>query len=382
MFDYVIVGAGFAGSVVAERIATKLNKSVLIIEKRNHIGGNCFDERNEYNILIHRYGPHIFHTNNKELVDYLSNFTSFDIYFHKVMGMVDGVEIPIPFNLNGLYKIFPYSFALELEKKLISHFGFGKKVPILELKNHKDKDLKLLSNFIYKNIFLFYTQKQWGLSPEDIDKSVTSRVPVVINRDDRYFDDKYQFIPSHGYTHIFKNMLKNKNISLMLNTDYKKILNISKEKITLFNNNFYGKVIFTAQIDELFNYKFGELSYRSIKTEFETFDKDYFQKVSVINYPYNYDFTRITEFKHIHKNNLNKTTILKEYPQRYIIGKNIPYYPLFTKKEQERYNKYYKYSKKVNNLILLGRLAEYKYYDMDDIIERALYIFKTRIEDA
>lgn len=379
MFDYIIIGAGFAGSVIAERIATKLNKKMLIIEKRDHIGGNCYDEKDENNILIHKYGPHLFHTNDKEVFDYLSNFTEWEIYNHKVLAYIDGKEIPIPFNFNSLYEVFPNSLAKKLEEKLLNNFEYNSKISILELKKSKDKDLQFLANFIYEKIFLHYTIKQWGIRPEEINLNVTSRVPIFIGKDNRYFTDKYQVVPKNGYTKLFKNMLNNKNIKLMLNTDFKDVLKVTENGFKLFGNKFKGKVIFTGKIDELFNYKFGELPYRSVKMKFETIEKEFFQKTATINYPNNYDFTRITEFKHIHPVYSKKTTILKEYPQEYKRGKNIPYYPIFTNENQRKYNKYLDYSKQWKNLILVGRLAEYKYYDMDDIVKRALEVFEKEI---
>ena len=381
MFDYVIVGAGYAGSVMAERVATKLNKKVLIIEKRNHIAGNCYDFKDENNILIHKYGPHLFHTNDKEVFDYLSNFTNWEIYNHKVLAYIDGKEVPIPFNFNTLYEVFPNSLAKKFEEKLLNNFKYNSKVPILELKKSKDKDLQFLAEFIYEKIFVHYTAKQWGMKPEEMDGAVTARVPIFVGKDNRYFNDKYQVIPKNGYTKIFENMLNNKNIKLMLNTDFKEVLKITKNGFELFDNCFEGKVIFTGQIDELFDYKFGELPYRSVAMKFETIDKEFFQKTATVNYPNNYDFTRITEFKHIHPVKSDKTTILKEYPQEYKRGKNTPYYPIFTDKNQEKYNRYLEYSKQWKNLILLGRLAEYKYYDMDDIVKRALEVFKKDLND-
>jgi len=379
MFNYLIIGSGFAGSVVAERIANVLNEKVLIIEKRNHIGGNCYDHRNEYNIVIHKYGPHLFHSNNKAVFNYLSQFTEWNIYHHKVLAFVDGKKIPIPFNFNSLYSIFPQYFANRLEEKLLTHFKYNDKVPILELKKSDDKDLQFLAQYIYDKIFVNYTSKQWGKKPEEIDPEVTARVPVFIGRDDRYFNDKYQGVPKYGYSEMFKNMLNHPNIKLMLNTDFKEVCQLNEDEWYLFGQKFTGKIIFTGMIDELFDYKFGHLPYRSLDLQFEAVDTEYYQEVATVNYPNDYNFTRITEFKHIHPIKIDKTTILKEYPQNYETGKNEPYYPIFTNEVQEMYNKYYEYSKRFTNLILVGRLAEYKYYDMDDVVERALEVFSEEI---
>ena len=380
MIDYIIVGAGLAGVVIAERIATQLNKKVLIIEKRNHIGGNCHDFKDENNILIHKYGPHLFHTNNKKVVDYLSKFTSWDIYNHEVLGYIDGKKVPIPFNFNTLYELFPNLKAKELEELLLKTYEYNSKIPILELKKSTNKDLSFLADFIYDKIFVNYTAKQWGMKPEDMDGAVTARVPIFIGKDNRYFNDSYQSLPKFGYTKMIENMLNHKNIKLMLNTDFKEICTLKDKDFYLFDKKFYGKVIYTGQIDELFDYKFEELPYRSVDMRFETIEKEFYQEKATINYPNDYDFTRITEFKHIHPINSSKTTILKEYPQEYIKNVNTPYYPIFTTENQERYNQYLEYSKEFKNLILVGRLAEYKYYDMDDIVIRALEVFKENLK--
>ncbi len=379
MFNYIIVGAGLAGAVIAERIATQLNQRVLVIERRNHIAGHCYDYKDENNIIIHKYGPHLFHTNSKKVVDYLSQFTEWQIYNHEVLAYIDGKKVPIPFNLNTLYEVFPISKASIIENKLINTYGYNVKVPILELKKSSDPDLQFLADYVYNKVFLNYTLKQWGMKPEDIDSSVTARVPVFIGRDNRYFTDKYQFVPKHGYTKMVENMLSHKNIKLLLNTDFKEISEIKGKDFYIFGSKFEGKLIYTGQIDELFDYKFGELPYRSLDLRFETIDCEFYQEKAVVNYPNDYDFTRITEFKHIHPVNTPKTVILKEYPQDYKRGKNTPYYPFFTKENQEKYNKYLEYAKQFKNLILVGRLAEYKYYDMDDIVERALEVFETEV---
>ncbi len=376
MIDYIIVGSGLSGLVSAERIATQLNKKVLLIEKRNHIGGNCFDYKDENNILVHKYGPHLFHTDNKDVVDYLSKFTEWNLYNHEVLVYIDGQKVPIPFNFNTLYKLFSKSKAEVLEEKLLQSYAYNSKVPILELKKSSDKELLFLADFIYEKIFVNYTAKQWGMKPEEIDGAVTARVPIFIGRDNRYFNDKFQMLPANGCTKMFWKMLSSKNIKIMLNTDFKEVCLLKEDGFYLFNQKFNGKLIYTGKIDELFDYKFGELPYRSVDMKFGTINKEFYQEKSVVNYPNDYNFTRITEFKHIYPINSNKTTILKEYPQEHIVGKNEPYYPIFTEENNRNYNKYLEYSKQFKNLILLGRLAEYKYYDMDDIIEQAMNVFK------
>lgn len=381
MFDYIIIGAGFAGSVIAERITNVLNKKVLIIEKRNHIGGNCYDCKDENNIIVHKYGPHLFHTNYKDVFNYLSNFTDWELYQHRVLAFIDGKKVPIPFNLNTLYMVFPESSARRIEEKLLKKYSYNSKVPILELKNENDEDLKFLADYVYQKVFLNYTAKQWGLKPEEIDPEVTARVPILIGRDDRYFNDKYQAIPTEGYTKIFERMLNHPNIKLMLNTDFKEVINIDFEnkKIYFVGQEFKGKLIVTGMVDELFDFKYGYLPYRSLDLRFETVEKEWFQEVATVNYPNDYDLTRITEFKHIHPVTTEKTTILKEYPKQYTPNKDVPYYPVFKKENQDLYNRYKEEAEKFDNIVLVGRLAEYRYYDMDDVVKRALEVFEEKV---
>ena len=380
MFDYIVVGAGFAGSVLAERIANVLDKKVLVIEKRNHIGGNCYDFRNKVGIIVHRYGPHLFHTDYKEVFNYLSNFTDWDIYHHRVLGFIDGKKVPIPFNLNSIECLFPFDLARKLQQELLNRYQYGMKVPILKLKKENSKELKFLADFIYEKVFKNYTIKQWDLKPEEIDSNVTARVPVYVSRDDRYFSDKYQVVPKEGYTKIFENMLSHPNIKIMLNTDLKELLfiDVKEKKIYFLGQEFRGRLIFTGMIDELFNYEFGRLPYRSLNLEFETLDKEFFQEVATVNYPNNYDFTRITEFKYIHPFDTSKTVILKEYPKKFDEN-DTPYYPVFTSENMEIYENYKDFASYFDQLILVGRLAEYKYYDMDDIVKRALEVFEESV---
>lgn len=377
-FDYIFVGAGITSAVIARKIAEDLDKKVLIVEKREHIAGNIYDKYDDYGVSVHMYGPHIFHTNNKEVWDFLSRFTDWHVYFHEVLAHVNGCNVPIPFNFNSMKSVFPDYLTNSLEKKLIEKFGFGKKLPILDLKNSDDTDLKFIANYIYENIFLKYTLKQWGLSPEEIDPNVTRRVPINISRDNRYFDDKYQGHPVQGYTKMIENMLDHQNISLMLNTEMSDIIDIDhKDKNVYFCDQLYkGKLIYTGMIDEFFEYKFGELPYKSLRFDFiHDKDRDFVQNKASINYPNNFDFTRITEFKHMTQQKIKGTTFIKEYPQQYIRGENDPYYPVFTKENQASYDKYEKLSSQFPNVIFAGRLAEYKYYDMDDACENALKVF-------
>ena len=376
MVDYIVVGAGFAGSVIAHKLAAEQNKKVLIIEKRDHIGGNCYDFTDKQGINIHKYGPHLLHTDNKEVYDFLSQFTEFESYEHIVLAYIEGKNVNIPFNFNTLYQLFPEERAKQFEAVLLEHFSLNQKVPILELKKIDNEALQFLANYIYEKMFVNYTAKQWGVKPEEIDSTVTARVPVFVGRDNRYFHDQYQSIPKEGYTKIFEKMLDHPNLQTMLGTDFKDVCSIREGKIYFQENEFKGNVIYTGPIDELFEYQHGVLEYRSIDLQFETVDQEYFQEAAVVNYPNDHTFTRITEFKHIHPVQSAKTTILKEYPEAYMPNENIPYYPVFTDVNQKRYHQYKVLAEKIEKLVLVGRLAEFKYYDIDDVVERALEVYE------
>lgn len=379
MYDYIVIGCGFAGATIAERLASGSNKKVLIIDKRDTIGGNMYDYIDENGILVHKYGPHLFHTNNEEVYNYLKQFAELYLYEHKVLGKVNNIIVPIPFNINSIKKSFPKNKADKLIMILENEFGKDKKIPILELKNHSDNDIKELAEYIYENVFLHYTLKQWGQKPDEIDHNVTNRVPVYISEDNRYFQDKFQFMPKHGYTKLIENMINHKNIDIKLNVNANDILKINNDKIYFDNHEFSGKVIYTGPIDELFNYEYGNLPYRSLYFELETINKEYYQDAGTVNYPTKEDkFTRITEFKHINTSDkkIDKTTIMREYPCEYKKDYNIPYYPIVNDQNISLYNKYLDKSKKIKNLYLIGRLAQYKYFNMDLVINEALKLYK------
>jgi len=371
---YLVVGAGLAGSVISERIANVLDKKVLLIDRRNHIGGNVYDYKNSNGIYIHKYGPHIFHTNKEKVWSYLNFFVDFEQYYHRVLAVVDGMKIPLPFNINSLFKVFPKIKSDKLLDLLLNKYEFGEEVPILDFIESDNKTLNKLGEFIYEKIFLHYTIKQWGLSPEDIDKAVTSRVPIRLSEDNRYFKDKYQGLPENGYTNMIKKMIDSSNIEVSLDTGFNDITDQDK----------FDKIIYTGCIDEYFNFKYGELDYRSLNFENKEYGIDKFQETSQVNYPNDYNYTRITEPKHFYRATSgikNRTNILIEYPTEYSRDKNEPYYPVLDEYNKKIYNKYNDDGKNLDNTIFIGRLADYKYYNMDDIIAKALHVFKNKIRE-
>lgn len=370
-FKWLIVGAGLTGATFAERIATQRGESVLIVDQRNHIAGNAWDEYNEHGILEHKYGPHIFHTNSEDVWNYLSGFTEWTPYFHKVLCSIDGILVPLPFNLNSIDMLFPEALSKKMSEKLINEYGFGSRVPILKLLEAEDNDLRFLANFVYKNVFESYSQKQWGLKPEQLSPSVTARVPILVSRDDRYFQDKYQGMPKQGYGSMVRKMLNNKNIHIMLNTRWQDI----KDHVD------YEGLIFTGPIDEYFEYKYGKLPYRSLYFDVKTHPQEKYQSAAVINYPNEYDYTRITEQKWLTGQEHRGTTILTEYPIEHIAGKTTPYYPIPTEENQKLFKKYESETELVDEKIIFsGRLADYMYYNMDQAVARALKLVK-KIDD-
>jgi len=381
-FDVIVVGAGFSGAVMAERFASQQNKKVLVLEQRPHIAGNCYDYTDDSGITVHHYGPHLFHTNKEHVWQYLSQFAKWTPYEHKVLGSIDGKLVPIPFNLNTLHQLFPYVQAQEIESLLIEHYGAGGKVPILELRKSPYTTLQQLAELVYEKFFVNYTTKQWGCSPEDISPEVTARVPIVISRDDRYFHDKYQAIPSQGYTQLIANILNHDNIEVRLNTDATSLIRLidATKSVEFKGQEFNGKLVFTGMLDQLFDYSDGELPYRSLQFDFQTLDTPEFQPNTTVNYPNQHAYTRITEFKHILKQGSDQTVIVKEYPQdydRHDPTKNVPYYPIFNQDNQQKFDQYKKRLAYFKNIISAGRLADYKYYNMDDAVGNVLSYFES-----
>jgi len=356
VYDYLIVGAGFSGAVFA-RMAADYGKTVLLLDKRNHIAGNSYDFINDDGIMIQKYGPHIFHTKIKRVWNFLSKYTKWNNYTHKVLVHLGDKEVYLPINLETMEKVYNRKFTPEKMKEFLSE----KRINIDTIRNSKDVILSQVGEDLYELFFENYTKKQWGVYPDELEPSVLERIPVRFNRDIRYFEDSYQGIPRGGFTKLFKNLLDNDNIKIMLNTDYRDI----GEEIK------YKKIIYTGQIDSFFNYKFGKLSYRSLDFKFKTVNREYFQSEAVVNYPNKNDYTRITEFKYFYFQKSKKTTVCYEYPKEY----GEPYYPIPMKENNELYLKYANESDKLKNIYFLGRLGQYRYINMDIAVENALMLF-------
>ncbi len=365
----LVIGAGFSGVTIARLLADK-GEQVLIIDKRNHIAGNSFDYKDKNGIVIHKYGSHIFHTSNHKVWNFLRRFSDFNTYLHKVKAVIDGIETCIPFNLDTIKDLFPESLSKKLEEKLLSNFSYNQRISILELQKYNDKDLNFLADYIYEKVFLNYSKKHWGMTIDQLDSFVSSRVPVLVGRNPNYFHDTYQGIPMSGYTSMVENMLDNKNIEIRLKVDSSEI--VSPDRCSEFK-----RVFNTASIDEFFGYKYGKLPYRSVRFDMIELDTPYYQNNSVINYPCNYDFTRIHEFKYYLNNKCDKTVIAKEYAEDFEAEKNERCYPILNIANRKLCEKYQEDANKIKNLIFLGRLGEYKYYDMDKAIARALEVMDT-----
>jgi UDP-galactopyranose mutase len=356
-FDYLIVGAGFAGSVLAERLAAGSGKKVLIIDRRPHIAGNAYDYHNEDGVLIHKYGPHIFHTNSQEVFRYLSSFTEWRPYEHRVLASVDGQLLPLPINLDTINRLYGLNLnAFELKE-------FFQKVaePRERIATSEDVVVSKVGRELYEKFFRNYTRKQWDLDPSELDASVTSRVPIRYNRDDRYFSDTFQVMPLHGYTRLFEQMLDHPNIKIMLNTDYQEIIDMIS----------YRELIFTGPVDEYFDFIYGKLPYRSLQFQFQTLNEEQHQPVAVINYPNEYPYTRVTEFKHLTGQKHSKTTLVYEYPTE----NGDPYYPIPRAENARLYARYQTLAAQKRGVYFAGRLATYKYYNMDQVVAQALTLY-------
>ena len=363
MFDWLIVGAGFAGAVLAERLASQRGDKVLVIDRRAHIGGNAYDHLNDNGVLIHKYGPHIFHTNSAQIFEHLSQFTGWRPYEHRVLGEVDGKLVPIPINLDTINQLY----GLDLTSAQLTEWFAARAEPVDEIRTSEDVVVSVVGRELYEKFFQGYTRKQWGLDPSQLDKSITARVPIRTNRDDRYFTDTHQFMPRDGYTAMFARMLDHPNITVMLDTDYRDIVAATPHK----------RLIYTGPIDEFFDHRFGKLPYRSLRFEHQTIDCEQYQPVGTVNYPQTHDYTRISEYKHMTGQVHPKTAITTEYPS----ATGDPYYPILRPDSAALFKQYETLAAQTENVWFVGRLATFRYYNMDQVTGQALATFR-KIEET
>jgi UDP-galactopyranose mutase len=357
MFDYLVVGAGFAGATIAERLAAHGGKTVLLCDRRSHIGGNAYDHYDEAGLLVHKYGPHIFHTNSRQVFEYLSNFTEWRPYQHRVLACVDGQLLPMPINLDTVNRMYGTNFnSFELQE-----FFRSVAEPVPHVRTSEDVIVSKVGRELYEKFFRNYTRKQWGLDPSELDASVTSRVPVRTNRDDRYFTDTYQAMPLNGYTRMFERMLAHPNIKILLNAEYREIEPLVPN----------AEVIFTGPVDEYFDYRFGRLPYRSLEFQFETRSVEVAQPGAVVNYPNENAYTRVTEFKYLTGQEHPKTTLVYEFAR----ADGDPYYPVPQPQNAALYKKYQDLAETTHGVHFLGRLGTYKYYNMDQVVGQALTLY-------
>jgi UDP-galactopyranose mutase len=365
-YDYLVVGAGFAGSVIAERLASQHGARVLLIDRRDHVGGNAYDEKDQAGILYHKYGPHIFHTNSDMVVDYLSQFTKWRPYEHRVRACVRGQLVPIPINRTTLNKLF--GLNLETEEEAAAYLA-SRAEPVEDIRTSEDVVVNAVGRELYELFFQGYTRKQWGLDPSELDKQVTSRIPTRTNTDDRYFTDTFQAMPADGYTAMFLAMLDNPLIDKSLGTDFRDLKNRAHELA--------DHIVYTGPIDEYFGYRFGKLPYRSLKFDHRTLDQQWFQEVAVVNYPSpDVPYTRISEYKHLTGQDHLLTSITYEYPA----AEGDPYYPIPRPENQELFKRYEALADQTEGVTFVGRLATYRYYNMDQIVGQALATFR-RIDE-
>jgi UDP-galactopyranose mutase len=357
-FDYLIVGAGFAGSVLAERLAAGSGKSVLLCDRRDHVGGNAYDHPDSAGILVHKYGPHLFHTNSRDIFDYLSRFTAWRAYEHRVLAYVEGKLLPIPINLDTINRLY----GLKLTESEVEEFLAARAIPCASPRTSEQVVLSRVGRDLYEKFFRNYTRKQWGVDPSLLDAQVAARIPVRTNRDDRYFTDSFQFMPKYGFTRLFENMLDHDNITIALGADYRELR----------NDVSFENLIYTGPIDEFFDCRYGKLPYRSLRFEHETLKKEWHQPVAVVNYPNDFDYTRVTEFKHLTGQSNSRTSIVYEFPQ----SSGDPYYPVPQPRNAAIYTKYRTLAERERNVYFVGRLATYRYYNMDQVIGQALATYR------
>lgn len=373
----LIVGAGLSGAVLAERAASA-GLRVLVLEQRAHVAGNCHDHRDEHGVMVHAYGPHIFHSNRSRVVEYLSGFTAWTPYTHRVLADIDGQKVPVPFNLTSLRACFTPDQAAEMERELLERYAWDQAVPITELMDSDSAQLRQLGDFIFTKVFRHYTLKQWGIAAEQLSPEVLKRVPVVLSHDDRYFRDRFQQMPTQGYTAMVEKLLSHPNVQVALGQDASRwiALDETQGEILVRQRPFNGQLVYTGPLDALFGCRLGALKYRSLQFHFEHQAEFPFQATGTVNYPNHESMTRITEFRHLTgQADVSGTTIVREYPQDYDPddpSRNIPYYPLMNPESRALYERYQALAKRFDQLIVCGRLGDFRYYNMDDAVSRSL----------
>lgn len=358
MYDWLVVGAGFAGSVLAERLASQRGERILVIDRRDHIAGNAYDYENEDGLLVHRYGPHLFHTNSDDVFDYLSGFTAWRAYEHRVLAEVDGLLVPLPINIDTVNRLY----GLDLDASGMEAFLAERAEKVAEIRTSEDVVVSTVGRDLYEKFFRGYTRKQWGLDPSELDRSVTARIPTRLNHDDRYFTDKHQAVPLLGYTRMFQAMLDHPLITVSLGTD---MADLDRAKTA-------RRVIYTGPIDAYFDCRFGKLPYRSLRFEHVTLDTEWHQPVAQVNYPQTHDYTRVTEFKHITGQTHARTAVAFEYP----MAEGEPYYPVPREDNHVLFKRYEDLARTIENVWFVGRLANYRYYNMDQVVAQALATFR------
>lgn len=363
MYDWLIVGAGFAGAVLAERLASQRGEKVLVVDRRGHIAGNAYDRLNADGLLIHEYGPHIFHTNSQQILDYLSQFTEWRPYEHRVLGHVDDMLVPIPINLDTVNKLY----GLNLTSEELTDWFADRAEAVEKIETSEDVVVSVVGRELYEKFFQGYTRKQWGLDPSELDKSITARVPIRTNRDDRYFTDTHQCMPAEGYARMFERILDHPNITVMLNTDYRDV--VSKIR--------HRQVIYTGPIDEYFDFQFGKLPYRSLRFAHVTIEQEWALPTGTVNYPQTEEYTRISEYKHMTGQQHPFTAITYEYPS----AQGDPYYPILRPDSSELFKRYEILAASTKNVWFVGRLATFRYYNMDQVTGQALSTFR-KIDEA